>query len=129
MKINRAVIQIVLWSVLSACILFSCGGSGNSVSIPGDGTGSALLSWQSPTTDIYDYPLSSDEVAGYRIYYGTSSNDMQLVYVIDDKTTTQLDVTGLSPGSHYFSITALDQHGNEGPPSNVINKIIGETNQ
>ncbi|NOY64499.1 MAG: fibronectin type III domain-containing protein [Nitrospirae bacterium] len=79
------------------------------------------LSWDPPVENIDGTPLV--DLAGYKIYYGTSSG----VYtnVLDVKDTTTYTITGLPEGfTYYFAVTAYDIYGNESEFSNEVSKTI-----
>ncbi len=114
---------------LIACLvlaLFGCGqgggssGSGGSV---GTGPGSAALSWQAPTTNEDGTPLA--DLAGFKVYYGTVSPiDKSNGQSIDVGNTTAYTLSGLSLGTHYFTVTAYDISGNESPLAQEVSKEI-----
>ena len=65
-------------------------------------------------------------MAGYRVYYGTTSKTYQQV-----KGTgliangTSLSVSGLTSGkTYYFAVTAYDAAGNESTFSSEVSKVI-----
>ncbi|MFZ5875638.1 MAG: fibronectin type III domain-containing protein [Nitrospirota bacterium] len=76
----------------------------------------AILSW-SPNTE--------SDLAGYRVHYGTTSG----VYpnVIDVGLVTAYTVTGLGPGTYYFTLTAYNLAGAESAFSNQGSKLIADT--
>jgi hypothetical protein len=66
----------------------------------------ATLSWTPPTPDVKQpAPLN---LAGYRIYYGTSEAGMTKVVTVNDPTSTSYVVDNLSPGTWYFAVSAYD---------------------
>jgi hypothetical protein len=86
------------------------------------GRGTATLSW-APVTKRTDGAALTD-LAGYRIYYGTSpAAATQTVVVADPKATTYV-VTRLTPGTWYFAVAAYTKGGAEGPRSDVGSKTI-----
>lgn len=100
-----------------------------------EGESSVTLSW----TAVPDLPaigcrppgLTTPEL-GYHLYY---DNDSACVFdgdglplgdsPIDIGAITTLTVTGLGPGSYYFSVTAYDYLGRESPFSNIV--AVGAT--
>jgi hypothetical protein len=65
--------------------------------------GSATLTWQAN---------SETDLAGYQVYYGTSSRSYGLPVPVGKVTTYQL--SGLQEGrTYYFAVTAVDTSGNE----------------
>ncbi|MBN1998931.1 fibronectin type III domain-containing protein [candidate division KSB1 bacterium] len=69
--------------------------------------GALIVSWDANT---------ESDLAGYKIYYGTESQNY--VHVLDVGDTTRYIVDGLVEGStYYFVVTAYDFSGNESAPS------------
>ncbi|GBD96777.1 MAG TPA: hypothetical protein ENG83_07545 [Nitrospirae bacterium] len=119
-------------------IISGCGGgggsgsSGSGVTASGesgsssDGSGStaissATLSWDAPTTNSDGTPLT--DLAGYKVYYGTSSSNY--TESVDIGNTTGAVVDSLSPGTWCFAVTAYDTSGNESDYSNEVCTSIG----
>lgn len=70
-------------------------------------TASAMVSWNSS---------SESDLAGYKIYYGTSSGTYSSAVNVGKVTT--YTVSGLSTGqTYYFAVSALDLAGNESAKS------------
>jgi fibronectin type 3 domain-containing protein len=118
--------------ILSVSLLSACGGSdstpstnttaslGASTSQSTTQTDRISLAWVPPTTRADGSFLEISELAGYRIYMGTSSNNLTpLVDLINDNTN-QYQVGNLEAGSYYFAITAYDQNGNESGLSEIL---------
>jgi hypothetical protein len=84
--------------------------------------GSANLNWSTVNTDAQGAPLK--DVAGYKIYYGTSPRDLRKVVVVADPTRTSYRVGHLTTGTWYFSVVAYTKAGAEGSASNVTSKTI-----
>jgi len=78
--------------------------------------GDALLSWD---------PNIEPDIAGYRIYLGTSSGTYGTPIDVGNQTTHT--VTGLADGTHFFAVTAYDTSGNESGFSLEVSKTISET--
>ncbi len=71
--------------------------------------------------------MTSTQVAGYRVYYGTASRSYQQVpgAGMSAGNTTTYSASGLQKGvTYYFSVTATDAQGNESPYSNEAAKLI-----
>lgn len=78
---------------------------------------SAVVSWQ---------PNTEPDLAGYQIYYGTTSRFYSVI--IDVGNTTQYTVTGLNPGvTYYFAVTAYDINGNESDYSEEVSYQVLDT--
>ena len=87
-------------------------------------TGSASLSWVAPTSKADGSPLSLSEIAGYRIYHGTTSSNLMLLHDLSDGSATNYTVNALEPATHYFAVTTYDYYGNESGYSEIGNKTI-----
>ena len=84
--------------------------------------GSVTLSWTAPTENEDNSPLA--DLAGYKIHYGTQAGQYSNMIYIDDPTTTSYKFNNLSPGIHYFAITAINIDGRESALSNMIAKTV-----
>ena len=93
--------------------------------IPTTGTGTASLSWTAPVDNSDGSPLELSDIGGYRIYYGTSSDNLSLVEDISDSSITEETFTSLPQGTHYFSVTVYNTAGVESEFSNIVSKTIG----
>ena len=87
-------------------------------------TGSASLSWVAPTTKTDGSPLSLSEIAGFRIYHGTTSDNLTRLRDLSDGSATSYTVTGLESATHYFAVTDYDYNGNESGYSSIASKMI-----
>jgi Fibronectin type III domain len=85
-------------------------------------TGSASLSWVAPTQNTDGTPIVG--LAGYHIYYGTSAGAMTTTVTLTDPTETSYVVSGLAPGTYYFSIVAYNSAGVDSSESNTASKTI-----
>lgn len=85
-------------------------------------TGSAALSWRAPTQNTDGSALTN--LAGYRIYYGTSSGALTQTIQIANPSTTSHIVEHLGAGTYYFAVRAYTTAGQESGNSNVASKTI-----
>jgi len=84
--------------------------------------GVATLTWTAPTQNVDGTALTN--LAGYRVYYGTSSSALtQSVQVSNAGVTTYL-VENLSPATYYFSVRSYTSTGVESTNSNIASKTI-----
>ncbi len=117
-EVSMLIIIMSLFILLSFC---SCGGGGGGSSTSSNSPGNtATLTWDAPTTNADGTPLT--DLAGYKVYYGTTSGNY--TDVIDVGNVTTYKVEGLQPGTYYFAVTAYDTSGNESNYSNEVSKII-----
>lgn len=105
-----------------AFFMVSCGaGGGGGTSSPAPTTGTATLTWTAPTTNVDGSPLNN--LAGYRIYYGTQSGNYSNSIVVGIVTTHQ--ITNLARGyTYYFKIRAFNALGVESDLSTEQSKPI-----
>ena len=84
--------------------------------------GSATLSWLAPTENTNGTPLLN--LAGYRIYYGTSMTAMtQSVQIANPGIDTYV-VSNLPPATWYFEVRAYTSANVESSASAVVSKTI-----
>src|SRR3972149_9813836 len=95
--------------IICLIIIIITGGCGDGGSGGDGGTETATLSWDAPTTNTDDTDLT--DLAGYKIYYGTSPGTYDSV--IDAAKVTTYTVSDLTPATYYFAVTAYDEGGNE----------------
>ncbi len=77
-----------------------------------------------------DIPLAWDanteaDLAGYKVYYGTTSGAYGTPIVIGKQTT--YTITGLSAGTYYIAVTAFNTSGLESGFSNEVSTTIAGT--
>jgi hypothetical protein len=92
------------------------------ITVQQTGSGSATLSWSPPTTRTDGTPLT--DLAGYRIYYGTTSGNYPNKVTIDNPGVTTYVVEDLASGTHYFAMTVFDTAGVESARTNPVSKKI-----
>lgn len=85
-------------------------------------SGSASLHWELPAAKVDGSPL--DDLAGFRILFGRSPDDLDQSVLINDPTVTSYEVTDLPPGVWYFAVVAVNAGGLEGPPTITTMKSI-----
>lgn len=92
------------------------------VNATGSSTGSATLSWTPPTTNTNGSTLSN--LAGYRVYYGTSASNLSRTVQVANAGLTRYVVSDLSAGTWYFAVRAYTSTGTESSNSNTSSKTI-----
>jgi len=106
---------------LTILTLTGCGVDGEE-NITGTDSGDnfATLTWDPPTTNTDGTSLT--DLAGYKVYYGTTSGNYTASTDVGNVTT--YTVSDLPPQVYYFAITAYDTVGNESDYSNEAYKTI-----
>ncbi len=83
--------------------------------------GDVTLSWDAPTTNEDGTPLS--DLAGYIVYYGTSSGNYTTNINVGNVTTYQ--ITNLADGlTYYFAVTAYDTVANQSSYSTEVSTTL-----
>lgn len=83
-------------------------------------TGSLTLRWSAPTTRTDGSNLLLDEIDGYCIYLGDTSDNLQMEVDLSDGLADSHTVPDLPVGNYFVAITAYDQDGGHSGYSNVI---------
>jgi hypothetical protein len=86
------------------------------------GTGTATLSWEPPRRNVDGSPIKN--LAGYYIYYGRDSTNLNVTIKIKGPYVTTYTVDKLSPGTYYFRIVAFSDTGIKGSASPTVSKTI-----
>jgi hypothetical protein len=98
----------------------SGGGSGGS---PSTGTGSATLAWNAPTQNSDGSSLT--DLAGFRVYYGTTSGTYTEAVTISSPYATSYTLSNLAGDkTYYIVLKAYDTANNESAPSAEMKKAI-----
>jgi len=102
--------------------------AGSSSSVAGSSTGEndlgiATVSWTPPTQNTDGSNLGAD-LAGYRIYYGTSSRDYSNSLEIDNPGLSSFVVEGLAETTWYFVMTAVNASGIESSYSEEVSLSV-----
>jgi len=92
------------------------------ISVTQSSTGSATLSWVPPTTNTNGIPLTN--LAGYKIYYGTSSSSLNQSVKISNAGIASYVVDNLSPATWYFTVVSYNSQNIESPLAEVVSKTI-----
>ncbi len=85
-------------------------------------SGTASLGWSPPTQNTDGSALT--DLAGYRLYFGSSPASLTQVMAISGAATTTHVVTNLSAGTWYFALTARTSAGVESAMSTIVSKAI-----
>jgi hypothetical protein len=84
--------------------------------------GTATLTWIAPAENTNGTPLT--DLAGYHIHYGTNPDALNQVIDLAGSRSTEFEVSGLTPGTYYFSVSAYTSMGTESAGSTVESKSI-----
>lgn len=84
--------------------------------------GVAALQWEVPAAKLDGSPL--DNLAGYRILYGRSPDDLDRSVFIEGASVNTYEFSDLDSGIWYFAVAAVNANGLEGPPSTAAMKSI-----
>ena len=85
-------------------------------------SGSATLSWIPPTQNSNGTTLTN--LAGYRIYYGTSASAMNRTIQVANAGLSRYVVENLSSATWYFTVRAYTTAGVESTTSNTATKTV-----
>jgi len=107
----RAGRYFALLMLLASLILTGCDGGGG-----GNSGGTIRLAWDAN---------SEDDLAGYKVYYGTASgaytNSKDVGMATQSNSTVYYALEGLTPGQIYFiAVTAYNTSGSESDFSNEV---------
>jgi Fibronectin type III domain len=90
--------------------------------LPSASSGAVTLNWTPPTENVDGTPITN--LSGYDIHYGTSSGDYtQTVSVASPGIATYV-VDNLTPGTYYFSVSAVESDGSESPLSSEVSATV-----
>jgi hypothetical protein len=84
--------------------------------------GTAALSWDAPTKNINGTPITN--LAGYRVYYGTSIDAMNQRVDVPGAANTSVSISNLGSGTYYFSVAAYTDAGIEGLKAIPVSKTL-----
>ncbi len=92
------------------------------ITVTAIGQGSVTLSWVAPTQNEDNTPLV--DLAGYRIYWGTSPGSYPNSVTINNPGLTTYVVENLGPGTYQFVATSFNASGVESGYSNPVAKTV-----
>ena len=82
----------------------------------------ATLSWSAPTENVDGSSVTN--LSGYRIYHGTSANNLNSMIQVSNPGISTYVLDNLASGTHYFAISAYNSAGVESDRSAVASKTI-----
>jgi VCBS repeat-containing protein len=71
------------------------------------------LSWVAPVEREDNEPISLSEIAGYKIYYGTTQGQYPNNVTINDGSAVDYTFQTFTAGTYYFVVTTIDTEGRE----------------
>lgn len=86
------------------------------------GSGSATLSWATPTTNNDGTRLT--DLTGFKVVYGQSSTSLGSTQSVNNAAATSVVVPSLGAGTWYFAVRAINSKGIESDNSNVVQKSV-----
>ena len=84
--------------------------------------GSATITWTPPTENEDDSALTN--LRGYRVYYGTSTSNLNQVVDVANAGISSVFIENLSPGTWYFGVRSYNTSNVESALSNLATKVI-----
>ncbi len=93
-----------------------------SISVNAISLGSVTLDWTAPTENEDGTPLT--DLAGYKIYWGTSPGDYPNSATIDNPSVTTYVVENLAPGTYEFVATSVNSAGVESRYSGIATRTV-----
>ena len=109
-------------------IIISASNGQNSSALPafgvtvGSKTGSATLNWADPTVNTNGTRLT--DLAGIRIYYGTSASNLSQMVQVANATATSITISNLTTGTWYFGGVAYTTGGTASAMSGIVSKYV-----
>jgi hypothetical protein len=86
------------------------------------GDGTASVSWIAPTNNDDGSDLL--DLAGFKVMYGTSTDALTQLAIVDDNTRTSYTAESLAPGTWYFAVRAFNTQEVESLESNVVQRDV-----
>jgi hypothetical protein len=93
-----------------------------SITVSAPTTGTATLRWTPPTQN--EDGTRIENLAGYRVYYGTSTSNLNQVLTISGASITSARIENLYPATWYFALKAYNAANVESSFSNIASKTI-----
>jgi hypothetical protein len=96
---------------------------GFTITVEQAGPVSFTIAWQPPSENEDGTPLT--DLAGYRIYYGTSSGNYSEEVRLDSPGLTSYVVDNLAPGTYFLVMTSVNSRDMESNPTPELKFEIG----
>ena len=121
-RLNRPGVWIAVAALLSGCNDPGPDSTHATTVSPSSAVGAATVSWEAPTTNTDGSPLM--DLAGYRIYYGSSPENLGHSVQINTIGLQTYVIDDLQAGTWYFAVMAVASNGTESSLSTVVAKTI-----
>ena len=92
------------------------------ITVTAIGQGTVTLNWAAPTQNEDNTPLV--DLAGYRIYWGTSPGSYPNSVTVNNPGLTTYVVENLGPGTYEFVATSFNSSGIESEFSNPVSRTV-----
>jgi len=89
---------------------------------PSPSAAAVNLQWVAPTENSDGTPLT--DLKGYKIHYGTRSQNYTGAISVDNPTVTTYLVDSLPAGTYYFAVTAYNASGAESSLSDEVQRAL-----
>ena len=122
LKLRKILVYTTFLFFLGGCADGGGGSSGSDFSVVPNGDGTALILWTPPTENTDGSTLN--DLAGYKIRYGTSSGSYGSTITINGTELTSYLVENLGVSDWYFVMTAFNASGIESAYSPELYKEI-----
>ena len=129
--LSKSFVMLLITLSLSACNTGEAynGNTGAGVGVtqettPQGVTQDVALSWTAPVEREDGTPISMSEIAGYRVYYGTSEGNYPNKLDIAHSYNMQATLSNLASGIYYIVVTSYDMDGRESAFSEVVTKSV-----
>ena len=121
-KLSRMGPLMAIGLLLSGCVDPGPDPASASPRSASDGIRTATISWDAPTTNNNGTPLT--DLAGYRIYYGSSPEDLSHTVQIRSVGLQTYVIDDMEAGTWYFAVRAVAANGTESTLSDIAVKTI-----
>jgi len=119
MNVKMSISALLLFFVM-VMSLAGCGGGGETAVSAGNSSSSSVNGSTGGASSVgskgviklsWNPPQPETGIVGYKVYYGTSSGTY--TSSINVGMTPSYTLSGLAPGTYYFTVTAIYAPGNE----------------
>ena len=127
--LSKSLFTLLITLLLSACNTGEAYNGNTEAGVtqettPQEDTQVVALSWTAPVEREDGTPISMSEIAGYRVYYGTSEGNYPNKLDIADSYNMQAMLSNLASGTYYIVVTSYDMDGRESAFSEVVTKSV-----